>query len=1539
MNGRGPRNVLRRVRRLLLLLALAPAGPAAADGEVRLLTDDAIPRYLSRGQELAKAEQWDKVVDVLHRVVIGDPEVFPDVKDEVLESAVYSEDGRTFYPARELCLLELARLPPEGLRAYRDVHDATARQLLAAADATPEVEDRLAAYAKVHDSYLPSSVGDDALERALDLNLALGRFYEALALARRLIDVYPKDTDRDLPLAFAKAAYCAARIGDTEQVTVLLGRLASEHEGATVKVEGKPVPAAELKDHPFFRRGAGERHADADWPVAGGNPARNRTSPDLPEDLPKKPFWSFLLSERDTRLTVCRSPDPNQGDVWMVLRHDRQPSPLPELRVAAREHVAPYPTAFPIVHGGVLLYKDGRDVVARRGGSGSFVHVAEVVVWWPPATDDPVYRCPLESVRPGTQEAVKDSRVLEAVYEHLDYGAARLVVSGDMILATDWLGAPNELRGEAAAIPNQPNTVIAHSRTSGKQIWAWHGDYPSEAVRADPGVLDAWQKDYQLHRGAAFLGPGVASGGTLYTVASEREGAESGLVSLWAIDAATGRVRFRTMLHYEDEVNRHLPRGAAVAVAGGTVYAVTQAGVVAAVDALPPGHVKWLTRYARGFEGAQGGRRGFRAGRIKQGFAFNDPVVAEGKVFVAPADANEVLALDAESGRVAWSIPKRAVLSASYVLGVKDGLLYLGGDKVFAIDIRKGEITWSSPLRAFRYGRGFVGERYVHVPTRHENSQRSEVERFDLKTGIPADPLVFEVERLGNLLSFDGRLIAANGREIMCFTTYEAEAARVDAALNRPGADRAALLLERGLLALTGATKRRDQAREDLAKAVEAATGDATHLARRYALENLFAIARERNDLLALDEAERIVAPLRGEQGGALGPHPYDAQIALLRAEALGRLAKGEEALAALERFVDEFGHLRVERDGRVVDGTAAGGALRDQLRSESPAFAAAFAETVRGRIEAAVARKDADGLKAILDRYGDEPPAEEARFALADLYEEAGRAEDAEAELRDFARKHQEHPRVAAAHLRLARFYARETKTEAARRERFEAVSRLDEAGRREHAALVAEIDKLLAAGKAATPPVPLRFPLAAAAMAIEGAVPVAVEGGLPDGLAIFATAAEYMAVDATGKIRWSVPNPSRTGISPGPPGEPTTAAVAGAVAAARLAVRRGDDVVLGDVAGLMRVHATSGEVLWRYPPNDAVAREQGQAAIDLLRKDLRDAAAKGFAVRAHPLPSYHLAESVVVRVHPHPRAGVEAIHAGTGDVVWLGEDTQGLVAAGPPAAFGDFVVVGFSRPGWFRVYQAADGAKVCTWRRDEKTVLLAAPVVDRLGRVFVASSQEAEGGNGQLEILDIRSPDTRRRLPLSTGYAAPLFADGRVLVYHDGSSGTENLHFVDLEGGRQEARRGPDLLRAYHVLEAEPRLFVLTSNPGLEDEGGRLFRIDPKAADVLAYDYAVRATAFARPLLTEHHVAVAAILARGAHVRLFDRDASAASRGAQSLFVDPSGKETADMDFRTAGATRLDAGIGIAATDDGLVVGHPWGAVRFVPPAKGGG
>ena len=168
-----------------------------------------------------------------------------------------------------------------------------------------------------------------------------------------------------------------------------------------------------------------------------------------------------------------------------------------------------------------------------------------------------------------------------------------------------------------------------------------------------------WDKDFQLHPAPLFFGPGVVAGSMVYTIVYEQD--DMAGVSIWAMDVATGRVRFRTPLHYPDEIQKLVPRGAAISVAGGVIYAVTHSGVVAAVDALPPGRVRWISRYKRNYDKGprRNRRRGVSRGRIPAGFAYNDPIVVGGKVIVAATDAAEVVALDAESGRVAWAVSRK----------------------------------------------------------------------------------------------------------------------------------------------------------------------------------------------------------------------------------------------------------------------------------------------------------------------------------------------------------------------------------------------------------------------------------------------------------------------------------------------------------------------------------------------------------------------------------------------------------------------------------------------------------------------------------------------------------------------------------------------------------------------------------------------------------------------------------------------------------------------------------------------------------------
>jgi len=1509
------------------LLACLPAATArSGDGDVRLLTDDAIPRYLARGQELARAEQWDKVVDVLHRVVVGDKEVFPDLKPEVLHSAVYSDDGRLFQPARELCLKELARLPPEGLRVYRDTYDREARDLFEKAEAEPDIEERLLGYAAVYDRYLPSSVGDDALERAADLHLAMGRFYEALALLRRLLDLYPNDTDRDLAMVFAKAAFCAARIGDRDHRDVLLERLASEHGGAQVSIEGERVGADALKDHPLMEtRGAGASSAsDRDWPLPGGSRPRSRVGEDLPEDLPRKPFWSFRLAERDATLRGVYG-------LWLVFMHDREPSVNPTGHPSGTaELLGPFPTVRPIVDDGVVRFKDVREIVARRIGSGTMVPLRGR---YEPsdAPDDPQYLYPVGKVRPGTSAPPQEAAKYERIHRYLDYGANTIVAGGRIVVAVESEQPPADLLTIAAAQPDTANMLVAYDRETGKTRWAWHRDLCAESVRGDEEAFEAWKADFQAHPAPQFQGPGVVQGGLLYTLVREREDLAG--VSLWAIDLDSGRVRFRTPLHYPDEVNHWLPRGDAIAVAGGVVYVATHAGVVAAVDALPPGRVRWIHRYRRNYTLQRVRRRrgGARPGKVDQGFAFNEPVVAGGKVFVMAADADELLALDAETGRRAWAVPRENLrkFDLSYIVGVAHGVLVLGGDKVLGIDAAKGEPKWGPfELDGWSHGRGYVGRKYVHIPSYHDGARRSYVERFDVKTGEPATDLEFDVTKLGNILCVGGRLIAARGDAVMCFTTREAEQRHLDRLLaDETRADRAELLAERALVALAGDEPDRATARADFRRSLAAAKGPGEALVRAYALENLFAIAIGNDDLSALAEAREIAKPLLDatEPGepAPRGRHPYEAQISLLEARVLGRVGRGEEALVALERFLDLHGADRVVMAGRVVDATAAARKVREHLLAHNADFRAAFESTVRDRISAALQKGDRAALEAIPARYGDLPPSEEAYFALAELLEKEDKVAEAEVTLRRFIERFRNHDRRAVAHLRLARLLARTDLIAEARRERSEGLSRLDAQGRAQHADLIAELARLLPAEDEPAPEKgSISIPLEARPAKIGDAIPLAVPGAP---LLVCAGPGYYAAYDEAGELAWKQRTPAGSEISPGAGGDPFTAVVAAALARARYARMVGDDLLVADHTGVSRVHARTGEVRWRHPSKPAHAARYAGEAVARLHADLKAFAKSGARPRAQAVPACGRAGGLLVRVVPGE--GVEALDVETGDVSWV--DAVRATPAGAPSVRGGLVAIGWS-PGLVTVHDVATGKRV-GGRQIDGRVLVAPPLLDPLGRVVVVSATPA-GEQGLVEILDARTMKRAHRdaFPAESLHAAPLHADGRLVVFHDGSSVGEdgtNLHFLDLETGRKSSRRARVLLREVEIVRDGYRLFVLTHDPGHADTGARLFRVDLKGMDVLDYALPPAATSYARPLLLRRFVAVAAAGPAAAFVRLYDREASPASNAPQPVFVLPGGREGSALDFEARGGARFTRPPAVARSGDGLVLSHPFG------------
>ena len=198
-------------------------------------------------------------------------------------------------------------------------------------------------------------------------------------------------------------------------------------------------------------------------------------------------------------------------------------------------------------------------------------------------------------------------------------------------------------------------------------------------------------------------------------------------------------------------------------------------------------------------------------------------------------------------------------------------------------------------------------------------------------------------------------------------------------------------------------------------------------------------------------------------------------------------------------------------------------------------------------------------------------------------------------------------------------------------------------------------------------------------------------------------------------------------------------------------------------------------------------------------------------------------------------PVRGVETFGLNSGELIWQNPEIRSPTI-GTPQVLGQLLAVGWAHPGRVRVFSLSDGNMHLDYTaRAAKTnrpgVLLAPPILDPVGRLLVVTGKDGSvQPEGRLEIVNARTglPAFPRTFPAHGRYARVLYADGTLVVYHDGGSGGKNLHFIDLKTQRVKSTAAADLLREVEVINDRARLFVFTYTLGLADLGARLFRVD---------------------------------------------------------------------------------------------------------------
>jgi len=527
----------------------------------------------------------------------------------------------------------------------------------------------------------------------------------------------------------------------------------------------------------------------------------------------------------------------------------------------------------------------------------------------------------------------------------------------------------------------------------GKLIWKFssHELFPDE---------HAWR----------FEGTPVVVDGRAYLAVCRRHPQLELMIA--CLDAFDGRLlwqrpigAFRSTVDESNNRVSHL----LLTVGGGRVFLSTDAGAIVAVDA-HDGRLEWAVVYeSRTNEtpASQGDPK--RKGLLP-------PLFHNGRLIVAPNDANSAFCIEADSGRLRWqlpyqrNVPKLADMVRQgrgtkpndrqwrHLLGVvpggTSGRLIASGDSLCSVDIETGDIVWERTegtlIQANRqsFGHGLIAGEQVILPTRES------VEIFDAQSGDhlrrvllkSSDPL----QRGGNLVVAAGMLLVAQSTQLSAYCEYSQLKKRIENDLTRHPDD---LRLQIQLADLAVIEHQPDVAEKEFRTVLEKVDRtDPSYFIVRRKLTRLLcdaAAAKVRDD--HFEEARDVW----------LRALPIADDITK-RIEIIFDLARVEESLdrpgEAVERLQDVLNNSRlgsIRRDSL----TARHEAVREIARIISRHGRAVYDSVdaaASAELEALTESADRRGLKHLLDKYPHARLTDEVRKRLIELHRSAGEISEA---------------------------------------------------------------------------------------------------------------------------------------------------------------------------------------------------------------------------------------------------------------------------------------------------------------------------------------------------------------------------------------------------------------------------------------------------------------------------------------------------------------------------------------------------------------
>lgn len=909
-------------------------------------------RMLSAAEEAIAASQYAEAVDALGSILVDtESEDYFLGTGEGAQASLKAEAQRL-----------LGTMPEAGRQQYEIKYGPAANRLLEQAVA----EGNMQTLSDITRMYFHTKAGYNATLLLGQYEMNQGRPLAAALHFQRLKRL-PSSRQFEPQLSLL-LANCWLMSGQPESAEQALREMKKSAAGGKVTIGGRDVPLFDddARALAWLETTCGatldqQRGGQSDWLVYRGNPSRNAVAQGAMPLLSKRDYWDVPIAN-----------DPKDEVMARDLAKGFRDAGVPAL-----------PAFQPLAVGDWVLMRTPSQLLGVNFESGKRV-------WeypWEPSralTDDR----PASNGR-GNAVGPRDEELRQRLWEDAAFG--QVASDGESVFLLDKLKPAFNSRNQRVlvmaggrlvqqGVATSNELVALNLQSQGKLRWIAGGETGGE----EPKLADVF-----------FLGAPLPLGGALYIL-----GEINGEIRLFALDAKTGQLEWAQQLALLEGQSVLMDRtrrlaGATPSFADGVLVCPTSAGALVAVD-LSTRSLLWGYQYKR--QPLPTRFRSIPSQQREIGSHWDDASVTieSGRVLVTPVEGDSLLCLDLFTGRSIWEVPREDNLYVA--CADHDKVVLVGKSKVRARKMADGEelSEWGTSLdTAMPSGRGFVSDNSYIFPVVLPDMQ-GEIVKIDLADGTIAERLETPEEDvqsemrsivLGNLICHNDHILAQGTDKLRKFQQNKDLREKVTAWLQQNPDDHANLALHGELLLADG---KLPEAIVALRKAYHNSNRrqhlDVLAGALLTALETDFAGQRE-----LAGEAEALVN----------SPDALPAwRGRFLRAMALGCQRSGD-----LPNSLDYF--LRLIADEPAPSAIEK---RRDPLEQAGPNWRVRRSRWVRARIEELLSDADArqrqsmqaavsahfersvadaeqgrlEPLRRLIDLFGDQPAADDARVRLA---------------------------------------------------------------------------------------------------------------------------------------------------------------------------------------------------------------------------------------------------------------------------------------------------------------------------------------------------------------------------------------------------------------------------------------------------------------------------------------------------------------------------------------------------------------------------